>query len=296
MAENNPEVEQLLNQLKLVKEEVSLLKKKLAVVGKDKEQWFAKKQELSTKIREKISTVRGSKSERNGFTEEARKAKEERDRLNKQISESIREIKALKDSYTAVADKHGVQGNPAELKRRVEKLEYTMQTEPMKFDKEQKLMKEIKDLKKQLAVFEAVHKEWVLVNEKSKEIDALKKQANDFHRVVQQSARSSQEQHESLVTDSKDIDELKRQEEEAYNKFFEQKDVFKELTTQLKDKLKELDGLREKLEGHDVELREGEKKREMKSLREKAAEVEEKISKKKKLTTEDLLVMQRTFK
>ena len=169
-----------------------------------------------------------------------------------------------------------------------------MQTEPMNFEREQKAMKAIKDLKKQLAEFEAVKKEWEAVAKKSKEIDDLKKQANEYHRVVQNSAKSSQQQHESLLVDSEEIDDLKKQEEEAYKKFFEQKTIFKGVNDELKAKLKKMQDLKEKLEGNNVALKEETKKRELKSLKERAAEVEEKVKNRKKLTTEDLLVMQRS--
>lgn len=294
MPENNAEVEKLLQQLKSTKDDVATIKKKLAKIGKEKEQWFAKKKEISDQIRDKISSVKESKSERNTFTEEAKKAKDERDKLNKQITDGIKEIKDMKKAYKDAATKSGIKGNPAELKKSVEKLEYRLQTEPMKFDREQKIMKEIKAFKKQLAEFKDVQSEWEAVSVKSKEIDQLKKKANEYHRVVQNSAKSSQVQHETLLTDSKEIDDLKKAEEDAYNKFFECKTQFKEVNTDLKGKLKELQSVKESLEENNVAVKEEEKKNDMKSLKAKAAEVEEKISKKKKLTTEDLLIMQRS--
>lgn len=291
---NSTEVENLLQQLRIVKEEAALIKKEMAKVGKEKEQWFLKKKEISDQIRDKIDSVKSSKTDRNSYTEEAKKAKEERDKLNKQITDSIKQIKTMKDAYKAVASKSGVQGNPAELRKELEALEYKMETEPMKFDKEQKFMKEIKAKRKILAEFKGVQAEWEAVSKKSKEIDALKKKANEFHKVVQNSAKSSQKEHEVLLGDSKEIDDLKKAEEEAYNKFFEHKTAFKDVNIKLKDKLKELQDIKDKLQSNNVALKEEVKKTEMKSLKAKTAEVEEKISKKKKLTTEDLLVMQRS--
>ena len=295
MPKNKPDVEELLNQLKLIKEEVTQIKKKLSVVSKDKEQWFVKKREISDKIRGKISSVKEIKGERNTFTEEAKKAKIERDRLNTLITEKIKDIKRMKKDYKDVAVKNGVKGDPGEIKKQIERMEFKMQTEPMKFDREQKMMKAIKDLQKQFAGFEAVQKEWESVTKKSKEIDELKKQANEYHRVVQNSARSSQKQHESLLVDSEEIDDLKKAEEDAYKMFFEQKTVFKDVNDELKKKLKELNEIKEKLEGNTTALKAEAKKKELKSLKERTAEVEEKVKQRKKLTTEDLLVMQRTI-
>ena len=85
-------------------------------------------------------------------------------------------------------------------------------------------------------------------------------------------------------------------EEEIYKQFFEKKQHFKEVSTELKEKVAELQTIKEKLEGLNVALKEEAKIKEEKSLKEKAAEVEEKINKRKKLTTEDLLVMQRSGK
>ncbi|MBD3209239.1 hypothetical protein GF367_02365 [Candidatus Woesearchaeota archaeon] len=294
MPEQKDDVKELLHQLKLVKEEAAQIKKRLSAVGQDKEKWFNKKRDISSQIKEKISTVKEAKGERNSFTEEVKKAKEERDTLNKQITVAIKEIKRMKDAYKAMAEKHGVKGNPADIKKRIERLEYWLQTEPMKFDKEQKVMKEIKDLKKKYEEFKDVQQEWEAVVAKSKEIDKLKKRANEYHRVVQQAAKQSQAQHEHLLVDSKEIDELKKSEEEAYQKFFEYKTKFKDVNAELKPKLKELQAIKEELDSHNVALREEKQQREQKTLKEKAAEVEEKVKQRKKLTTEDLLVMQRS--
>ncbi len=294
MEKDSPEIQELMQQMKLVREEVIQLKKRLSVIGREKEKLFAQKKQFSDQIKSKISTVISSKGERNTFTEEARKAKKERDILNKKISEKIREIKQMKDKYQELAKKQGIKGNPASLEKDIERLEYKIQTQPMSFDKEQKIMKEIKTLKKQFEQFKSIRAEWEKVSKKSKEIDELKKKANAYHRQVQEFAKNSQHEHEGLLEDSKEIDELKKKEEEAYKKFVEEKTKFKEINTQLKEKLKELQTIKESLEANNVALQEEEKINKEKTLKEKAKEVEEKISKRKKLTTEDLLIMQRT--
>jgi len=295
MTEKN-EKEDLLNQLRLVKEEVAQIKKRLSVIGKEKEKLFSEKRSVSDQIKDKISGVMGQKGSRNSFTHEARKAKQERDKLNKQIADKIAEIKKMKSAYKDVAGKLGIKGNPSGLKTQIDKLEMRLETEPMSFDKEQKLMKHIKDIKKQYLQFKGVHKEWELVTKMSKDIDVLKKKANEFHRKVQESAKSSQSEHESILEDSKGIDDLKKKEDDLYKLFLEKKSAFKDVNTELKTKLTELQEIKKKLETHNVVLAEAAKEKEQKSLKEKAAEVEEKISKKKKLTTEDLLIMQRTGK
>jgi uncharacterized coiled-coil DUF342 family protein len=76
----------------------------------------------------------------------------------------------------------------------------------------------------------------------------------------------------------------------------EEKDGFKKINDKLKTKLKRLKEVREQLDKNKVELFRDKKKREEKSLKEKAKEAKEKLSKRKKLTTEDLLVLQRVDK
>jgi len=285
------EINSLLDELKNYKEEVAVLKKKLNKVNKEKEDWFSKKSDIGSDIKEKITTVKQLKRKRNELTNKVRDLKKERNELNTKISENIKKITTIKQNS---APSHGKDRkmSPGRLKREIEKLEQKIEISPMSFQAEQKVMKQIKAMKKELVAMGGGSESGDLKT-LSKDTDKLKKQANKLHKELQDTAKESQKLHEKLITLSKEIDDEKKGEEDSYQKFFDQKKEFSNLNNQLKDKLKKVQEIKSKLDENKVELTEEKAKSEAKTLKQKAKEVEEKISKKKKLTTEDLLIMQR---
>lgn len=290
---NEEDKKGLFDDLRKAKDEVALLKKKLNEVNKEKEDWFSKKSEFGNQIKSKINSVKDLKVKRNDYTNKVKKLKKERNDLNTKISENIKELKANKPEVPKSRDSRDRGKSPKKLKTEIEGIEFRMETEPMSIEKEQKLMKMLKALKKELVAMGGYNESKGNLKKISKDTDKLKKKANEVHKDLQDIAKKSQELHETLITESKSIDNLKKAEEDAYNKFFESKKKFTELSQELKEKLKGVGNVKNKLEENSIELKEEKAKKDTKKLKEKAKEVEEKIEKKKKLTTEDLLIMQR---
>ncbi|MFT4260974.1 MAG: coiled-coil protein [Candidatus Woesearchaeota archaeon] len=267
-------------------EDVSSLKKKLDELNQQKEEWFSKKAEIGLQIKNKINLIKDLKKERNTLTNEVRDLKKKRNTLNKKISEKIKDIVGVERPTLK-----GKKVSPGRLKKEIDDLEFKLQTVPMKLESEQKLMKRLKELKKQYSEFKKVKETSESFKKVSKETDDLKDDANKFHEVLQEKADKSQEIHEKLVEESKLVDALKEEEDVAYKKFLEYKKEFTELNSQLKDTFKSMRTEHVKAKS---EKKAQIKKQNEKVIEEKAKDVEEKISKKKKLTTEDLLIMQRT--
>jgi len=288
-------VKEQMQKLKNLKFEVNALKKELNKLNREKESWFAKRGEINKQISNLISGVKGSKTERNEITNQVKELKTERDTLNKEVSEKTKELATLKKAYDDATAKHNVKESPSQLKSKIEKLDYTMQTQPMSFDKEQKLMKELKSLKKQYADLSSVTGDWDKIKTLTRDISKLKRRANAAHRKIQDHAKSSQNKHVVLVEKSSEIDDLKKQEQDAFDKFKEYKDLFTEKNTILKNLLKEVDGVKGILQEHDVQVEEDKKKTEAKEIKEKAKAVDEKVKTGKKLTTEDLLIFQKSL-
>jgi len=99
-----------------------------------------------------------------------------------------------------------------------------------------------------------------------------------------------------IVTSSKDIDELKKEEESAFKQFTEFKTKFNEINQKLYEKLVEIRNIREELDKFKKIKRKEKETKEHEILKTKELDVEEKIKTRKKLTTEDLLVFQKLNK
>ena len=63
---------------------------------------------------------------------------------NKEINDKSAELKTLKEAYDSKGGaKTSKEENPTIIKKELERLDYVLQTQPMSFDKEQKMMKEL---------------------------------------------------------------------------------------------------------------------------------------------------------
>ena len=281
--------------LKDLRQQINLIKKDLNKLNREKESWFKKRSNTNKKITELIGGVKGSKDARNELTGKVKDLKKERDALNKEISEKVTLLKELKEKSGNVPFNSRDQKSPSQIKREMEKLDYTLQTQPMSFKKEQQLMSQIKSLKKELLEMGDVNEDWKNVSQLQKEISRLRKLSNVAHKSIQDNASNSQEKHEEVIGVSKEIDELKVQEKEAYEKFKEYKQLFADKNSELKELLKQADELKELLESKNVEVEEDKRRVEALEVKKKAKIVNEKIKTGGKLTTEDLLIFQKSM-
>lgn len=289
-------IQQQVQQLKDVRNQIATLKKELNKLNREKESWFKKRSGFNKQIGELIGDVKGSKQERDEITSSVQERKTERDTLNKEIAEKVTELKTLKEKVGDQPRPREKRLSPGVIKKQIEKIDYVMQTEPMSFKKEQEFMGQMKQLKKQLAEVDGEGDEWRQISKLQRDISKLRKKSNAAHKYVQSNAAESQEKHESVIDTSKEIDDLKENEREAYDKFKEFKDKFQEKNAELKELLKEADGLRTILEDKNIQVEEDRKHIAAKQAKEKAKEVNDKIKTGKKLTTEDLLVFQKANK
>lgn len=274
------------------------LKGQLERLNERKEEAFRRKQEISAKIAEKINQVSEYKKSRNDLTKQVRELKVERDKLNAEITTKITEIKASQPAKPEAppaplpVGPRGERLNPHEIGRQIKALEQKIETVPMSFDAEQKTMKMIKQLKKQMEQFQGAVAHRGELSAKSKEIDALKKQANALHAKVTQLAKQSQEHHEQLITLSKEIEDLKKQEETEYQSFLEAKQEYMTLSGDVREAQNEAKAQRHEARKEQEKAKKQKEAEDQKTLKERAKEAEDKMMRGEKLTTEDLLAMQ----
>ena len=238
------------------------------------------------------------KKARNDLTRQVRELKVDRDKLNSEITTKITEIKASqpeKPQTPAAPMPTGPKGerlNPHEIGRQIKALEQKIETIPMSFDAEQKTMKMIKQLKKQFDQFQGAMEVRGEMSAKSKEIDALKKSANALHAKVTVMAKQSQEHHEKLIQLSKDIEDLKKQEETFYQEFLTAKQEYMALSGDMKEVQNEMKATRSAERQEKEKQKKAKEAEDQKTLKQRANEAEEKMARGEKLNTEDLLALQ----
>ena len=286
------EKKELIRKRDNLNQEITSLRRQLNQINEKKESAFDNKEKVTKNISTLINHARSSKSQRNQFTKKVREVKQIRSQDNEQIKKKIEEIKELNKQKIEIQKKHDIKKNPSYLKKDIEKLEFKLETDAMSFENEKKLLKVIKGLKKEYNEVKVISDVFDKIHKLDKELKELRRKANDEHKEVQKTAEESQHKHEEVIETNKEIDGLKGEEEKAYRTFFDTKKEFTDINTALQEKLKEISKLNLELKKYGEDTRHQKEDYAKKTLKEKADEVNKKFKEKKKLTTEDLLVLQ----
>ncbi|MBW2985152.1 hypothetical protein KY313_00650 [Candidatus Woesearchaeota archaeon] len=267
-------------------------RRNLNLADKQKEEWFGRKESISKDISDTINKIKSMRVDRNKLTNKVKELKGEREKYGKFIKNKVKEFKRLAKERSQISKKYKIKTNPTRIKEEILKLEEKLETEALEFDKEKKIVGVIKSKKKQLDESSELMGVLEKTRNLSKEIDVLKERADKSHNRIQNLAKSSQEIHLQIIGFSKQVDELKKKKEWAYMKFFEFKKRFSNLNVMLKENLMKMNIFSRKTKEERYERREKIEKKKERFIDKKQKEVKDKLKKGKKLTTEDILIMQ----
>jgi phosphoserine phosphatase len=286
------EEQQIQRQIDDLHKDIKELRTSLKQISDHKEQLFSQRNALGKQISTSIREIKELRRDRDALTSEVKTAKAERDVLAKQIKEKIDAFKKVSTVKKEVKSKPGVPQNPGALKQQIERLQYQIETDAPSFDKEQKIMKIIRDLEKKLKEVKKVSGMWEDTRGLSKEIDTLKDKADALHAIIQEKAKSSQQKHEKLMSLSKKVDEMKKQEAEMNKQIEVKKAELADKAKPLDEKSAKLNELHKGLGEEDKEENIKNEHQKKKKLSDLQQEVQQKLKKGGKLTTQDLIIMQ----
>ncbi len=286
-------VKDVSKQIEKVKAEINDLRKQLNSINEEKRKWSDQSKGVYESISGLFQSIRDHKAKRNSLTKAVKQLKLERDKLNKRISDSIANVKLLREERNKLQTQYHIKDDPYSLKKEIRGIEMKIETEAVSFDKEKKLMKLINQKKKQLADANVLMDVSKKISNASKDIDKLKKEAKLKHDEIQVKANESQKHHEALLEVGKQLDEMKDDKQNSYGKILEFQKKLDEIQSKLEERLLELKRFSTELRHNKLEKAAKRKEEIQRILKEKELDVEEKIKQKKKLTTKDLLIFQR---
>ena len=286
------DINKILSEFDNLKKEIKNRKQELNRLNSQKESWFKRKKEVSSQIFSRINELRSSKSKVANIDKEVKVLKDEKNTFSGQIGKLISEVKELKQKYQDECNKHGITDSPGFMKKKIDKVEFALETSAIGFEQEKRLNKELKKMKKVYAQMSEVGKIWGIISKREKEISALKNKKFGTLDKLKEDNTQKYGLNENFISNSQEIMDLKKVESGHHDKFIKLKEEFKEKNEGLKELLKKKDELMDTLDDNNVVIKDIAKKAEEKIIKEKSAEVKEKIKKKEKLTTEDLLIFQ----
>ena len=278
-----------LENYKKVQDDISQLKDKIRDINEKKEGWFKKKEDLKKELNEHINKIKAIKAEKDKKNIELHQLKEQRDKYNDQVKALIEKIKKINKEKSKAFQKYNIKIDPEKIQQKINELERRVEQE-VNFEKEKKLMEEIKKLKKSYEdsaeVREIADKSLIL----DKEIKEAKKKADDFHRKTQEIMKDTG--YDVFMEHCKKITEIKKEQEDAFQNFIDHKNAYAKANEELMTKMEDHRVLR-LVFSKDKEVQKIEREERQQSfIKEKIKLIEEKFRIKKKLTTEDIIALQ----
>ncbi len=272
-----------------VQRDIAQLREKLNEIHKNKEECFNKKERLKKEINELIRKIKEIKAEKDQKNIELQTLKEQRDKHNDAVHTLLNKIKSLNNEKSKVFKKYNIKMDPTKIQEKINELEKRVEIE-VNFEKEKKLMEEIKKLKKEYGESTEVIQIAKKANELEKEVREVKKRADEFHRKIQEITKDTN--YEVFMELSNRITSLRKEQEEAFQKFIVHKTEFSRVNHELKNLFEEFQVLRLVFSKDREAKKIDQQERENKIIDEKIKKVEEKLKTKKRITTEDLIALQ----
>ncbi|MBI2151472.1 hypothetical protein HYU21_01965 [Candidatus Woesearchaeota archaeon] len=269
------------------RKEVQHLRQQLNSIHQEKENYYHQLRTSRDKLRSKLQRIELLKKERNELTTVVKQLKGERNKFNEEAKERRKILQSVDKKKDVLTEEMEVQESPGRLKSQIAKLEEKIETEVIPFEKEKALRKQIKELKAEFKKIEGLDLAWKEHNTAAANFSEKRRVAQEFHQQVQVKADVSQSKHEEISKLYDEIKAIRSEQKPAFEKYKEFKKKYEETKKALEETLPRLTELSKSFQ-------ENEERSYQSILREKTAEVQEKIKKRQKLSTRDILAFQAT--
>ena len=279
-------VESIKPKLESLRKKIHELSSKLKELGQRKEKLYAEKKEIDKELNACIKSAKELREKKKEIDEKIKKLKSDREKLNKEIKSMFLKFKEIKQKIGKKPRGRKKRLTSEDIIKQIESMEFAIQTEALNFDREKRYMERIKRLKaklKEVKEEEARYKEFVSFKTQLK---TKKLEADIAHARVQELANESSKLFKELTTYSEKIDKAKKQRASLQRKL-------KLLKTRIEKLNQELEGLLKNWSEITKKAFTISRERSLAHLQKKAKEVMDKFKKKKRLTTEDILLLQR---
>jgi len=246
---------------------------------RDKLNQKAKKQreirdELNASLKENLNIAIEFRDKRNKINEEVEKNKKLRDNANNELKK-MEWTSGRKERF--------------KIENEIKKIDKIIETRVMDIKKENQLVKDANELRKKLMELQEDEK----VQEEAQE---LKKVSEEYHAKVVELSEQAQEFHEKMLEYFRKTDEIRTNADESHKKFVEYKNQASQKHEEFKSVLGDIHKINKKLGGiksrrRDMESRTSRKKNQ--EEKERAEEIYRKFKEGKKLSTDELLLLQK---
>ena len=252
-------------------------------------EWAEKRDQLNAQVRKLIEDANGRRENRDKLNSEVREAKAKRDEWNKKFNELSEAAMALRREKMP---KSGL--SIRKFKAELRALEKKHMTSVLSADKEKALMKEMSMLDAKIKEMEREIEQFTEVRTAEKDAHEAKDNAEDFHRKVSEFAEKAQAEHDAMLKLYEEADALRKEADAAQEKFIETKLAADEEHHEHIEHIRQVHDFDKIIAGIRDKTRKSRKDKDDTSAKKEADEIYEKFRSGEKLSTEDIMVLQKS--
>jgi uncharacterized coiled-coil DUF342 family protein len=280
---------ELIEKRKKILEESEQHKTRRNELNAQASKFAAERNVLNNQTREHVEEAKKHKEERDKTNTEVQQLKEERNELNIQANVLFEDVEVFKKQHGTVKAR-----SIKELQKQIEYLDFKQQTEVFTVDQERELIEKIKQMKESVREQEAELEQNKEVKTKLTQAKDFRKTASDLHARVTELAELAQNHHDQMVDLYRKADLSREEADEMHKKFVEAQEAadaehryFIQCQKELRDYDKVISGLRKKSKKAKIT-------KEQKAVRKEAERIFKQFRDGEKLTTDDILLLQRS--
>ncbi|MFQ5986802.1 MAG: coiled-coil protein [Thermoplasmata archaeon] len=252
-------------------------------------EWIEKRDALNAQVREYVEEAAEHRNERDRLNEAVQGAKAERETWNRKVSELLDALNRLRRRKTP---KGAV---PLEkLKRDLRGLEFRQQTSVLAVDKERDLIEQIARLRSDIKRREMVLEEDAEVRDLQASVSETKETAEHHHQEVTRLADEAQVHHDAMVTLYEQADTARRDADKAQEQFIKTKMTADKEHQRHIEFIHEVHDYDKIIHGMRAKARRSKVSKEGVTVKQEAELIYERFKKGEKLSTEDLMLLQKS--
>lgn len=252
-------------------------------------QWADRRDELNSQVRKLIDEANARRENRDKLNAEVREVKVKRDDWNGKFNDLSDKVQALRREKTP-KDGISVRRIRAELRA----LEKTHMTSVLTPEKERSLVEQMSHLSGKLQAMEKEIEQFAEVRAAEKEARDAKDQAEQFHKLVAELAEKAQAEHDVMLGLYDEADALRKEADEAQEKFIEAKLAADEEHREHIEHIRQVHDFDKLITGIRDKSRRAKREKDDSVAKKESEEIFDRFKRGEKLSTEDLMVLQKS--
>ncbi len=252
-------------------------------------EWAERRDELNSQVRKFIEEANARRENRDKLNAEVKEAKAKRDEWNRKFNDLSDKAAALRREKMP---KSGL--SIRKFKAELRALEKKHMTSVLSPEKERALVEEISALSAKIQAMEREIEQFAEVKQAEKDSREAKDQAEMFHKRVSENAEKAQIEHDAMLKLYEEADRLRKEADAAQEKFIETKLAADEQHREHIEHIRQVHDFDKLISGIRDRTRKARKEKDDTSAKKEAEEIFEKFRSGEKLSTEDIMVLQKS--